>query len=88
MYFLLDRAEREILLPLAEQRAQLWTPRVWPGALLVDGEIRGIWRRANETVRISAWSKLSAGARAAVEAEAQSLPLPALERRDRGRLEA
>ena len=26
VYFLLDRAEREILLPLAEQRAQLWTP--------------------------------------------------------------
>ena len=58
-YFLLDRAERELLVPSAEQRAQLWTSRVWPGALLVDGEIRGTWRRANEIVRIGAWTKLS-----------------------------
>ena len=79
-YFLLDRAERELLVPAAEQRGQLWTSRVWPGALLVDGEIRGTWRRANEIVRISAWTKLSRGARDAVEAEARSLPLPGLER--------
>ncbi len=79
-YFLLDRVEREILLPQAEQRAQLWTSRVWPGALLVEGEIRGTWRRANETVRISAWTKLSPRSREAVEAEARSLPLPGLER--------
>jgi hypothetical protein len=79
-YFLLDRAEREILLPKAEERAQLWTPRVWPGALLVEGEIVGTWRRANETVRIDAWTKLSAAARDAVEAEARSMPLPGLAR--------
>ena len=79
-YFLLDRSEREILLPVAEQRAQLWTPRVWPGALLVEGEIRGTWRRANHLVRAVAWTKLSRGARDAVEAEARTLPLPGLER--------
>ena len=79
-YFLLDRAERELLVPDAELRGQLWPSRVWPGALLVDGEIRGTWRRANEIVRIGAWTKLSPAQRQAVEAEARSLPLPGLER--------
>ncbi len=79
-YFLLNRAERELLVPTAEHRAQLWTSRVWPGALLVDGEIRGTWRRANEIVRIGAWTKLTPEAHGAVEAEARSLPLPGLDR--------
>ncbi len=51
-YFLLDGAERELLVPREDQRQRLWTPRVWPGALLVEGEIRGTWRRAHHTVRI------------------------------------
>ena len=79
-YFLLDGGERELLVPRADQRALLWTPRVWPGALLVEGEIRGTWRRAQHTVRIDAWSRLTRGTRAAVEAEAASLPLPGVER--------
>lgn len=79
-YFLLDGAERTLLVPRADRRARLWTPRVWPGALLVDGEIRGTWRRAQHTVRIETWERLSPAARAAVEAEAASLPLPGLER--------
>jgi hypothetical protein len=79
-YFLLDGAERELLVPSVERRAQLWTSRVWPGALLVDGEICGTWRRANQIVRIGGWTKLSAGARDAVEREARSLPLPGLDR--------
>lgn len=79
-YFLLDRAERTLLLSRAEQRAQLWTTRVWPGALLVDGEVRGVWRRAQHKVSIDAFGKLSRAQRAAVEAEAATLPLPALDR--------
>jgi hypothetical protein len=75
-YFLLDGAERELLVPRAEQRERLWTSRVWPGALLVDGEIRGTWRRAQHTVRIDAWSRLSRAERDAVEAEAGALPIP------------
>jgi hypothetical protein len=75
-YFLLDGAERELLVPRADQRERLWTSRVWPGALLVEGEIRGTWRRAQHTVRIDAWGRLSRGTRDAIEAEARALPLP------------
>jgi hypothetical protein len=75
-YFLLDGAERSLLVPQADRRQQLWTSRVWPGALLVDGEARGTWRRSQHPVRIDVWGRLSRTARAAVEAEAASLPLP------------
>lgn len=78
-YFLLDGAERELLVPEADQRPKLWTPRVWPGALLVDGEIRGTWRRAQRTVVVDAWARLPRRSRDAVEAEAATLPLPGLD---------
>jgi hypothetical protein len=79
-YYLLWGADRELLVPEAERRAELWTSRVWPGAVLVDGEVRGVWRRAHDTLTIQTWGRLSAAARAAVETEAASLPLPGLER--------
>jgi hypothetical protein len=79
-YFLLDGAERELLVPREDQRQRLWTSRVWPGALLVKGEIRGTWRRAHHNVRIDAWSRLSRETRDAIEAEANALPLPGVER--------
>jgi hypothetical protein len=79
-YFLLDGGERELLVPRADQRALLWTSRVWPGALLVEGEIRGTWRRAQHKVRVDLWGRLARAARDAVEAEAATLPLPGLER--------
>ena len=79
-YFLFHGTDRELLVPRADQRGQLWTSRVWPGALLVDGEIRGTWRRAQHTVRIDAWGRLSRAQRDAVEAEAGALPLPSLDR--------
>jgi hypothetical protein len=79
-YFLLWGADRELLVPREDQRERLWTSRVWPGALLVEGELRGTWRRAQHVVRVEAWSRLSRAAREAVEAEAAALPLPGLER--------
>ncbi len=78
-YFLLWGADRELLVPDAEQRAQLWTSRVWPGALLVEGEIVGTWRRSNEKLTIQLWRRLSRAARDAVEEEAASLPLPGVQ---------
>jgi Winged helix DNA-binding domain len=79
-YFLLAGAERELLVPQADRRPLLWTSRVWPGALLVGGEIRGTWRRAKHTVEIDAWERLSGATRDAVEAEARTLPLPGVTR--------
>jgi hypothetical protein len=79
-YFLLHGTGRELLVPREDRRQRLWTPRVWPGALLVDGEIRGTWRRAEHTVRIEAWERLSRGARDAIEAAAGALPLPVVDR--------
>jgi len=75
-YFLLQGGDRELLVPDASRRKLLWTTRVWPGAVLVDGEIVGTWRRALGNVTIQAWRRLSRAARDAVEAEGASLPLP------------
>ncbi|HET7854846.1 MAG TPA: crosslink repair DNA glycosylase YcaQ family protein [Gaiellaceae bacterium] len=79
-YFLLDGVERTLLVPRTEQRERLWTSRVWPGALLVEDEIRGTWRRAQHAVRIDAWARLPRRTRDAVEAEARALPLPGVDR--------
>ena len=56
----------------------LWTPRVWPGALLVEGEVVGTWRRAQALVTVEPWQVLTAAQRDAIEAEAVSMPLPDL----------
>jgi len=74
-YFLLQGGDRELLVPDASRRRMLWTPRVWPGGVLADGEIVGTWRRSLGTVTIQTWRRLSRAARDAVDAEAASLPL-------------
>ena len=75
-YTLLWGRSRELLVPDARRRADLWTSRVWPGALLVGGEVVGVWRRAGSAVSIDLWKRLPATDWAAVEAEARGLPLP------------
>jgi winged helix DNA-binding protein len=77
-YFLLQGGDRELVVPDASHRRALWTPRVWPGGVLVDGEVVGTWRRSAGTVTLQAWRRLTRAARAAVEVEAASLPLPDL----------
>ena len=79
-FYLLQGDDRALLVPDAGHRNALWTSRVWPGAVLLDGEVSGTWRRANEAVTIQAWGRPSRAARQAVEAEAAALPLPGLER--------
>jgi hypothetical protein len=54
---------------------------VWPGAVLVEGDIVGTWRRAHAKLTIQLWQRLSRAARDAVEAEAAGLPLPGVEGR-------
>lgn len=86
-YYLLHGPDRGLLLPDTARRAALWTSRVWPGALLVGGEIVGTWRRAGPTVTIQPWSRLTSGERHAVQAEVEALPLPDLPGRVRTRWE-
>ena len=78
-YYLLWGSDRGLLVPEAKKRAALWTTRVWPGAVLASGEIVGVWRRSAAAVTIEAWQRLSAAEREAIEAEAESLPLPGLD---------
>jgi len=75
-YLLLQGADRDLLVPDADHRRVLWTPRVWPGGLLLSGEIAGTWRRADTTLSVQPWRRLSRAERDAVTAEAESLPLP------------
>ena len=51
--------DRALLVPDAGRRSELWTPRVWPGALLVDGKIVGTWRRAQARMTVQTWQRLS-----------------------------
>ena len=79
-WFLLQGADRELLVPNESQRRTLWTSRVWPGALLVEGETVGTWRRAGHVLMIQPWRRLSRAQRNAVEAEAGAMPLPGIDR--------
>jgi hypothetical protein len=79
-YYLLHGRDRDLLVPDSAQRGALWTSRVWPGAVLVGGEIVGTWRRAQERLAIEPWRRFSRPEREAVEVEARSLPLPGVER--------
>ncbi len=75
-YTLLHGRQRDLLVGDARRRDALWPARVWPGALLIGGEVVGTWRRAGGVVTIDAWERLADSMRDAVEAEAASLPLP------------
>src|SRR5262249_35851207 len=80
-YSLLQGSDRERLDRDSAERGALGTSRVWPGAVLVGGEIVGTWRRAQAKLAIEPWRTLSRPEREAVDAEAQSLPLPRAEGR-------
>jgi len=80
-FFLLQGRDRELLVPDARRRAALWTSRVWPGCLVVDGEPMGTWRRDGATVAIEPWRRLSPAERTSIEEEASTLPLPGAEGR-------
>jgi Winged helix DNA-binding domain len=75
-FLLFQGSDRELLVPDAARRAALWTPRVWPGGVLVEGEVAGTWRRAGATVTVQPWVRLPPAGREAVEREVAGLPLP------------
>jgi hypothetical protein len=74
-YLLLQGADRDLLVPDPDRRGALWTPRVWPGGLILAGEIAGTWRRAHTVMTVQPWRQLSRAERDAVTAEAESMPL-------------
>ncbi len=75
-YYLAWGRDRELIVEDEPKRRDLWTSRVWPGALLMDGEIVGTWRRSGANLIVQPWGVLSSAGRDAVVAEAASLPLP------------
>ena len=75
-FFLLQGADREVLVLDADRRGMLWTSRVWPVSLPVEGEVVGTWRRSQAVVSVEPWRKLTVAQRHAIEEEAASMPLP------------
>ncbi len=75
-FYLLQGVGRELLVSEPAYRAALWTSRVWPGALLIGGEVAGTWRRSGAVVTVEPWRRLSRVERDEVEVEASTLPLP------------
>ena len=72
--------DRELLVPDAARRRELYPPgTVWPGGVMVAGELAGTWRRAGARMTVRSWRRLSRAERDAVEAEAATLPLPGLQ---------
>ena len=73
-------ADRSLLVPGADHRRTLWpSSSVFPGGLLIEGELVGTWRRAKEQLTVHAWRRLTPSTRRAVEVEASTLPLPGVE---------
>src|SRR5439155_5337669 len=75
-YLLRHGADCDLVVPDAARRDELWPPRVWPGGLLVAGEIAGTWHRADTVITVRPWRPLSPAERDAATAEAESMPLP------------
>ncbi|HET9680851.1 MAG TPA: crosslink repair DNA glycosylase YcaQ family protein [Candidatus Limnocylindrales bacterium] len=78
-YYLFWGDSRDLLVGDSRRRAELWTSRVWPGALLLDGEVAGTWRRDQARLTVTPWRAMSGAERDATQAEAASLPLPNLQ---------
>ena len=71
----LASADRALLVPQPRFRSELWPKSVWPGALLVNGELVGTWRRQMGRVTVRAWRSLEPEVKEAVEEEVSSMPI-------------
>ncbi len=71
----LGAGDRELLVPQSRVRSELWPKSVWPGALMVDGELVGTWRRRLGRVLVRAWRKIEADTKSSIESEAQTMPV-------------
>ena len=77
----LATGDRKLVLPEARFRSELW-PRsdVWPGALLVHGELACTWRRQAGRVTIRAWRQMKSEIREVVENEVDEMPIESTKR--------
>jgi hypothetical protein len=71
---LLQARDRDVLVPDKKQQKELWRVLGNPGALLVDGEIAGVWRAKIASKRVeltvTPFGSLKGATRKAVESEA------------------
>lgn len=74
-YWLCHGPDRDLLVPDPAHRDELWTPRVWPGACFLNGEIVGIWRRTGRRITMEFWTEVSDVQHEAFTAEAANLPI-------------
>jgi hypothetical protein len=75
---LLQARDRDLLIPDREAQKAVWRPLGNPGALLVDGEVGGVWRarmsgRKRVDLTVSAFGALTASQRKRVEEEAMEV---------------
>ncbi|MCU1453854.1 MAG: hypothetical protein JWN46_2000 [Acidimicrobiales bacterium] len=74
---LLQSKDRSLLVSDAARAKALWPVLGRPGAVLVDGEVSGIWRPrkagSNLSVAVQLWTSPSGAVRAALAAEAERL---------------
>ena len=71
----LASADRALIVPRARFRSELWPMSVWPGALLVNGELVGTWRRQVGRVTVRAWRPLEPEVKETVEEEVSGMPI-------------
>ena len=71
----LASADRALLVPKPRLRSELWPKSVWPGALLVNGEIVGVWRRQVGRVTVRAWRPVEPEVKEILQGEVSSMPI-------------
>jgi hypothetical protein len=71
----LASGDRALLVPQPRFRSELWPKSVWPGALLVNCEVVGVWRRQVGRVTVRAWRPLEPEVKEAVEEEVSGMPI-------------
>jgi hypothetical protein len=76
----LASADRALLVPQPRFRSELWPKSVWPGALMVNGELVGTWRRQVGRVTVRAWRPLEPETKEAVEDEVSGMPIESARR--------
>ncbi|MCP4964056.1 MAG: winged helix DNA-binding domain-containing protein [bacterium] len=72
----INRRVGVLLVPDTARRKLLWPKAPPPGALVIDGEVKGTWRRRKGRIGITPWRKPSPGLRSDVDELAAGLPLP------------